>query len=94
MERNIWIDGMMGVIVGDALGCPVQFMAREEIVDRPEALLTAVNLGDDADTVGAIAGGLAALYYGYGGIPEEWLSVIKRREWIEDLSRKAAVTIR
>ena len=59
-----------------------------------EALLTAVNLGDDADTVGAIAGGLAALYYGYGGIPEEWLSVIKRREWIEDLSRKAAVTIR
>ena len=50
-----------------------------------EALLTAVNLGDDADTIGAIAGGLAALYYGYESIPEEWLSVIKRREWIEDL---------
>lgn len=54
-----------------------------------DALLTAVNLGDDADTVGAIAGGMAALYYGYAGIPEEWLAVIKRRDWIEDLCRKA-----
>ncbi|MCR4654982.1 MAG: ADP-ribosylglycohydrolase family protein [Lachnospiraceae bacterium] len=26
--------------------------------------------GDDSDTVGAIAGGIAALYYGYEGIPE------------------------
>ena len=52
-----------------------------------ECLLTAVNLGDDADTVGAIAGGLAALYYGYGNIPEDWLSVIRRRDWIEELCR-------
>ena len=49
------------------------------------ALLKAVNLGEDTDTVGAIAGGLAGLYYGYDAIPEEWLSAIKRREWIEDL---------
>ena len=50
-----------------------------------EGLLKAVNLGDDSDTVGAIAGGLAALYYGYEGIPEEWLREIKRREWIEGM---------
>ena len=50
-----------------------------------EGLLRAVNLGDDSDTVGAIAGGLAALYYGYEGIPEEWLEVIKRRAWIEGM---------
>ena len=49
------------------------------------ALLRAVNLGDDTDTVGAIAGGLGGLYYGYDAIPEEWLSCIKRREWIEGL---------
>ena len=48
-------------------------------------LLKAVNLGDDTDTVGAIAGGLAGLYYGYGAIPEEWLSAIQRRDWVENL---------
>ena len=47
--------------------------------------LKAVNLGDDTDTVGAIAGGLAGLYYGYENIPAGWLEVIKRREWIEEL---------
>ena len=50
-----------------------------------ECLLTAVNLGDDTDTIGAIAGGLAALYYGYNKIPAEWLDAIQRREWIEDM---------
>lgn len=48
-----------------------------------DALLKAVNLGNDTDTVGAIAGGLAGLYYGYDGIPSEWLEVIQKREWIE-----------
>ena len=50
-----------------------------------KALLCAVNLADDADTVGAIAGGLAGLYYGYESIPKEWLEEIVRREWIEEL---------
>ena len=34
MKKNIWIDGMMGVVVGDALGCPVQFMRRDAISGR------------------------------------------------------------
>lgn len=50
-----------------------------------ECVLKAANLGDDADTVAAVAGGLAGLYYGYENIPKEWLAVIKRREWIEEL---------
>lgn len=47
--------------------------------------LKAVNLGDDTDTVSAIAGGLAGLYYGYENIPKEWLDTIQRREWIEGM---------
>lgn len=50
-----------------------------------ECMLKAVNLGDDTDTVAAIAGGLAGLYYGYENIPKDWLAVIKRREWIEGM---------
>lgn len=51
----------------------------------PEALLKAVNLGDDTDTVAAIAGGLAGLYYGANAIPPEWLEALKRREWILEM---------
>ena len=54
-----------------------------------ECLLKAVNLGDDADTVGAIAGGIAGLYYGYDSIPEEWLNKLAKREWLETMCRKA-----
>ena len=50
-----------------------------------EALLRAVNLGDDTDTVAAIAGGLAGLYYGEEAIPEAWLKALQRREWIEGM---------
>lgn len=32
--RNIMLDGMMGLVVGDALGCPVQFLSREQIKNR------------------------------------------------------------
>ena len=50
-----------------------------------DALLKAVNLGEDTDTVGAIADGLAGLYYGYDIIPEDWIAAIQRRKWIEGL---------
>ena len=43
-----------------------------------ECMLKAVNLGDDTDTVAAIAGGLAGLFYGYDGIPKEWVEVLQR----------------
>ena len=54
-----------------------------------DALLTAVNLGEDTDSVGAVCGGLAGLFYGYEDIPEDWLRVIRRREWIEELCGRA-----
>lgn len=53
-----------------------------------DCVIAAVNLGDDTDTVAAVAGGLAGLIYGCGGkkgIPKEWISKIARKEWIEDL---------
>ena len=51
-------------------------------------MLAAVNLGDDTDTTGAVAGGLAGLAYGEGAIPAEWLAVLARRADIEDLAAR------
>lgn len=45
--------------------------------------LAAVNLGDDADTTGAIYGQLAGAYYGAAAIPPEWRERLARRELIE-----------
>lgn len=45
-----------------------------------DTVLQAVNLGDDTDTVAAIAGGLAALHYGYEAIPAEWIAQLKKPE--------------
>ena len=33
--KNMWKSGIMGVIVGDALGCPVQFETRAQVATHP-----------------------------------------------------------
>jgi ADP-ribosyl-[dinitrogen reductase] hydrolase len=47
-----------------------------------DAILTAVNLGGDADTTAAICGQIAGAYYGETGIPAPWLERLARREEI------------
>jgi len=51
-----------------------------------EGALLAVNLGDDADTTGAVYGQLAGAYYGEQGIPPKWLAKLAHRELIESLA--------
>jgi len=51
-----------------------------------EGCLLAVNLGDDADTTGAVYGQLAGAYYGLQSIPQEWLAKIALRTDIEKLA--------
>ena len=48
-----------------------------------DGALLAVNLGDDADTTGAVYGQLAGAYYGEQGIPEPWRAKLAYRELIE-----------
>lgn len=52
-----------------------------------DALLKAVNLGDDADSVGAVTGQLSGARYGYGAIPEEWLAQLANGPKIEALAQ-------
>jgi ADP-ribosyl-[dinitrogen reductase] hydrolase len=51
-----------------------------------DAVLLAVNLGDDADSVGAVTGQLAGALYGAANIPPEWLAKLVWRDKIEQLA--------
>lgn len=53
-----------------------------------DCVLKAVNFGEDTDTVGAVVGGLAGLYYGMEEIPEEWINLLPKKDWIVELIEK------
>lgn len=55
--------------------------------DFRSGCVRAVNLGDDADTVGAIYGQFAGACYGVEGIPAEWCERLYERERLEQLAR-------
>ena len=48
-----------------------------------EAVLRAVNLGDDADTTGAICGQLAGAYWGESGISESLRTGLARMDMLD-----------
>lgn len=56
-----------------------------------EAVCNAVNRGGDADTIGAIAGGLAGAIWGYDDIPKDWIHALapKTKAGLEFLARMA-----
>lgn len=88
---EIFSDGYVVHTLEAALWC---FFNTESYRD---CILTAVNLGEDADTVAAVAGGLAGILYGVGGdrgIPEEWIEQIARKEWIKELCDQAEEALR
>ncbi|AWK03378.1 hypothetical protein HYN56_03715 [Flavobacterium crocinum] len=58
-----------------------------------KTVLKAVNLGEDTDTTGAIAGGLAGIYYGIENIPEKWIDNLARSNDIEDLAYRLSQKI-
>jgi ADP-ribosylglycohydrolase len=55
-----------------------------------EGALLAVNLGNDADTTGAIYGQLAGAHYGESGIPTRWLEKLAKRDLLEQMAERLA----
>lgn len=53
-----------------------------------EAILKAVNLGDDSDTTAAVAGGLAGLLYGTQGIPLIWVNELAKCDEIIEIANE------
>ena len=81
-ESNIHSSGYVVHTLEAALWCLLGHTSYAATV------LAAVNLGDDTDTTGAVAGGLAGLVYGEAGIPEAWLNGLARRADIEALAER------
>jgi ADP-ribosyl-[dinitrogen reductase] hydrolase len=59
-----------------------------------EAVLMAVNLGDDTDTTASVTGALAGIYYGFDSIPKKWINGIRRSGDINDLCNRLAVAMK
>jgi ADP-ribosyl-[dinitrogen reductase] hydrolase len=70
--------------VVDTLEAALWALARAD--DFRSGVLLAVNLGGDADTVGAVYGQLAGAVYGLKGIPKEWRSRVARAHEITELA--------
>lgn len=54
----------------------------------PQAILSAVNLGGDADTVGACTGALAGAYWGLEAVPERWSRELEGYDRLVELAER------
>lgn len=61
--------------------------------DYREAVLRAVNLGDDTDTTAAVTGAIAGAIWGTRGIPERWLEGLVQREMVQGLATRLAARV-
>lgn len=52
-----------------------------------EGCLKVVNLGEDADTTGAVYGQIAGAFYGYDAIPAKWKEKLAKRDLLENTAQ-------
>lgn len=51
-----------------------------------EAIIASTNIGGDTDTIGAIVGSMAGIYYGFDSIPSNWLDKLQRKDYLMELA--------
>lgn len=73
---------LVGLACGDALARLVELFAES----AEEAIVTAVNRGGDADTIGAIAGAVAGARFGASALPDRWLAVVDEMNELNSLA--------
>ena len=71
-----------GYVIDSLEACIWCFLTTNNYKD---AVIKAVNLGDDTDTIGALTGALAGLLYGIKDIPNEWLNSLQRKEYLDEI---------
>jgi ADP-ribosyl-[dinitrogen reductase] hydrolase len=75
-----------GGFVLETLGAAFWTIAHRDSAE--EAIVTAVSLGDDTDTTGAVTGALVGARYGVRALPERWLAVLEPRDELVELAGK------
>ena len=68
--------GYIGSYCMDGLAMALHILYKTD--NFKDAILKAVNLRGDADSLGSIVGQIAGAYYGLDSIPEEWINTVKR----------------
>lgn len=53
-----------------------------------ETIITTTNIGQDTDTIGAIAGSMAGIIYGMDKIPRKWINTLIKKDYLIDLADK------
>ncbi len=72
---------------------PVALWSFLSTADAEEAIVRAINLGGDTDTIGAMAGATAGAYYGESGLPARWIDNMENEEKGKDYVIKLADTL-
>lgn len=75
-----------GGFVLETLGAAFWVIAHRDTAEN--AIVTAVSMGDDTDTTGAVTGALVGASYGVEALPERWLAVLEPREELIELAER------
>ncbi|MGE5449805.1 MAG: ADP-ribosylglycohydrolase family protein, partial [Methanomassiliicoccales archaeon] len=81
-QRDASTIASSGYVVDSLIAALWAFTAGESFADT---VIMAVNLGEDTDTIGAIAGGLAGMFYGFDDIPDEWIQALQNKEMVDQV---------
>lgn len=83
--KNYNIDSISssGYVV-DTLECALWVLLNAN--SYKETIVATTNIGNDTDTIGAIAGSMAGIIYGISSIPEKWLNKLMRKDYLIELS--------
>ena len=70
--------------VVDTLECALWILLNAD--SYRDTIIASTNIGQDTDTIGAIAGSMAGIIYGYNAIPENWLNDLQKRDYLIKLA--------
>lgn len=72
--------------VVDTLECALWIFLNSD--NFKDCIIASTNIGDNTDTIGAVVGSLAGIYYGIESIPKEWTQKLQKKDYLYQLANK------